>query len=284
MKWAVHETPERLMNDQYMPSSSPYQLFMQTINDDVSTHWHEFYEISFVVSGSATHVLNGVPARIAKGSIFLMTPADFHEIIMDADGETLQLYDLIFTEQLIREPLMELLFDRISVKSHIFDTDEFTQIEAEFKRIWRETHDWQAGSEFIVQGCLERVLIDLSRACRPKQIQTPASGEQLVQSPIRKALIYIQHHFRDSIPLEEVARLCGLSANYFSECFHKQTGMTFQLYVQELRLQFAKSLLKATKLPITEVSFASGFNTLPHFERTFKKRFAATPRQFRQSI
>ncbi|BBH19076.1 hypothetical protein Back11_04210 [Paenibacillus baekrokdamisoli] len=280
---SVHRTPERLMNEQYMPASSPYQIFLHAIEHTIITHWHEFYEMAFVVSGTGTHVRNGVPSRIEKGSVFLMTPADFHEIKVD-EGQILHLYNLIFTEQLIREPLMELLFDHVSELTHTFVGAECAQVEAEFKRLWDETLHWQAGSEVIVQGSLERLWIDLSRKCRSMPITIKPAGEPFLQSPIRKALIYIQHHFREPLPLDEVSRLCGLSTNYFSECFHKQTRTTFQSYVQELRLQFAKSLLKATRLPITEVSLAAGFNTLPHFERTFKRRFACSPREFRRSI
>lgn len=59
--------------------------------------------------------------------------------------------------------------------------------------------------------------------------------------------------------------------------------MPFQVYVKEARLQFAKSLLGTTTLPITDICFASGFNTLPYFERAFKQKFAVSPRDYRKS-
>ena len=136
----------------------------------------------------------------------------------------------------------------------------------------------------LVQGSVERLLIQLSRRSGPAPAAShDARSADLPMSPaVRKALIYIQHHFRETLTLDDAAASCGLSSNYFSECFSKGTGVTFQAYVQDLRLQFAKSLLKTTRLPVTEICFASGFNTLPHFERAFKKRFGGTPGDYRK--
>ncbi|MBM7563854.1 helix-turn-helix domain-containing protein [Paenibacillus sacheonensis] len=282
---SVYKSPERLTNDSYMTQSSPVRLFKQRLDGHIDTHWHEFYEMGFVVAGSGTHVLNGVPLRIGRGDAFLLTPADFHSLEPDP-GDSLQLYDLIFGGHFIREPLQELLFAHGTHHTAGYGPEETAAAEREFELIWEESENWQAGSGMLVQGSVERLLIQLSRGSRESRAE--ASGRlaenqpiQPIQPAVRKALIYIQHHFRETMALEEAAGSCGLSPNYFSECFRKGTGVTFQAYVQELRLQFAKSLLKTTRLPVTEICFASGFNTLPHFERAFKKRFGTTPREHR---
>ncbi|QHW34094.1 AraC family transcriptional regulator [Paenibacillus rhizovicinus] len=282
---SVYRGPERLTNESYMPQASPVRLFKQRLEGRIETHWHEFFEMGFVVGGSGTHVLNGVPMRLSRGDLFLLTPADFHSLEPDSGG-TLELYDLIFNDQFIRDPLLELLFDRGTHRTACYDREETEAAEREFELIWKESADWQAGSGMLVQGSVERLLIQLSRRSREAGDEYASSGGQAVNQPIqpsvRKALIYIQHHFRDTITLEDAAGSCGLSPNYFSECFRKGTGVTFQTYVQELRMQFAKSLLKSTRLPVTEICFASGFNTLPHFERAFKRRFGASPREHRK--
>ena len=237
--------------------------------------------MGFVVAGSGTHVLNGVPLRLGRGDAFLLTPADFHSLEPDP-GETLELYDLIFNDHYIREPLLELLFDQGMHHTAFYDEQEAEAAERN-RAIWEESAAWQAGSAMLVQGGVERLLIQLARRSKKAQAGLTAArpASQPIQPAVRKALIHIQHHFRETISLEDAAR-SGLSPNYFSECFRKGTGVTFQTYVQELRMQFAKSLLRTTRLPVTEICFASGFNTLPHFERAFKKRFGASPREHRK--
>ncbi|SEM64378.1 AraC family transcriptional regulator [Paenibacillus sp. OV219] len=280
---SVYKGPERLTNDRYMTLSAPFRLFKHSIDGLIDTHWHEFFEMAFVVSGSGTHMLNGVPLRLTRGAAFLLSPADFHSLEPDP-GETLQLYDFIFNDHFIREPLPELLFDHRTAYTHWYVEEQIAELEQEYERIWEESITWQPESEILIQGTVERLLIDLFRKCRAADQQQGSDGEpyQALQSAVRKGLIYIQHHFREPLSLEEVATYCGLSANYFSECFRKGTGSTFQSYLQEVRLQFARSLIKTTQLPITEICFASGFNTLPHFERAFKKRFLLPPREYRK--
>ncbi|MBO7746093.1 helix-turn-helix transcriptional regulator [Paenibacillus sp. MWE-103] len=273
--------PERLMNESYMTLSAPVRLFRHHVDGRIDTHWHEFFEMGFVVAGSGTHVLNGVPSRLARGSAFLLTPADFHSLEPDP-GETLRLYDLIFTDRGIREPLLALLFGQGGGHAADYGPEETEAAEREFALIWEESAERRAGGDLLVQGSVERLLVGLSRRSRTRQEGDGLQGGDGPVAPaVRKALIHIQHHFRDPLPLEEAAASCGLSPNYFSECFRKATGVTFQTYVQELRLRFAKSLLMTTRLPVTEICFASGFGTLPHFERAFKKRFGSTPRACR---
>jgi AraC-like DNA-binding protein len=73
-----------------------------------------------------------------------------------------------------------------------------------------------------------------------------------------------------------------LSANYFSECFHRVVGTPFQTYLADTRLEFAKALLGVSQLSVTEVCYASGFNTLAHFERMFKRKYGHTPSRYRR--
>ncbi|HZG56242.1 AraC family transcriptional regulator [Paenibacillus sp.] len=280
---SAYNTPDRLMNEQYLTLSAPYRLFRQELvaGKTISTHWHEFYEMAFIISGTGTHVLNGVSHRISRGDAFLLTPADFHNLIPDP-GLTMHVYNLIFALPFLRNELFELLFEHETTHTCKFDEPSASLIELEYNRLWEESQTRQAGSAYVVQGCIERLLIDLFRRSRSRSETELIPAGSSIHPSVRKALIYIQIHFRETLALADVASYSGLSHNYFSECFSKQTGTTFKLYVQELRLQFAKSLLSTTQLPITEVCYASGFGTVPHFEKAFKKKTGISPRDYRK--
>lgn len=285
-----HATPERLRHEQYMSLSSPFRIFRHHIDTRIDVHWHEFCELALVVGGQGTHVVNGTPAPLRKGLLFLMTPADFHEIIPDP-GQRIDLYNVIFSEPFIRPELFRRLFAQRGDTCVWLGEEAFPAFEAEFARMWRESEQRQEDSEFIIQGALERVLIDRERLRRNGSEKREEAGSPLpeplgdeaqrLHPSIRSAVTYIQHHFREPLTLAEVASHTGLSANYFSECFSKQVGASFQCYLQERRLQFAHSLLCVTALPVTEICYASGFSTLNHFERTFKKKYGRAPRSLR---
>ena len=276
-----YRLPELLTNDQYMNLSSSFRIFKDHIRQVVDVHCHEFYELAFVTSGSGVQKINGVELPLVKGSIFLLTPADFHEIIPDEHSE-IQLYNLIFTSELIQQQLMELLFSVKHLYTHCFEEQDYERMLGEWERIWEEAQSARIGSQWIVRGAIERVLIDLYRQFNilPSDMEK-GNASHTIDAVIRSSTILIQHRFRESITLQQVAKHYNLSPNYFSGCFKQVLGMSFQTYVVNTRLEFAKSLIRVSNLSVTEVCLSSGFNTLTHFERMFKKKFGVTPSGYR---
>ncbi|MCQ6561348.1 AraC family transcriptional regulator [Paenibacillus mendelii] len=276
-----HRLPELLTNDQYMNLSSSFRIFKNQIRNIIDVHCHEFYELAFVTSGSGVQKINGVESPIVKGSIFLLTPADFHEIVPDKNAG-IQLYNLIFTSEMLHQQLMELLFSVRHIYTHHFEDEEYERMLWEWERIWDEAQISRVGSQLIVRGAIERVLIDLFRQCSILQSDFEnRTARNTTDAIIRSSTIFIQHRFRESISLEQVAKHYNLSPNYFSGCFKQVLGVSFQTYVVNTRLEFAKSLIRVSNLSVTEVCLSSGFNTLAHFERMFKKKFGVTPKEYR---
>lgn len=269
--------PRRLINAEYINKPfTPLELYKQTIYDSSSTHWHEFYELGFVIAGQGTHLLNGKAYPLHQGSIFLLTPADFHQVLSQPK-EPLQLYDLVFSFDALSEEVFKLLFNGQPNYLANCEGPVYELIIAEFQVLWNELNTCQTGRQLILKGSLERILIYLMRNCLTQQTPLTQIVSDQHHQKLRKSLIYIHHHFRERLTLQEVAEQLPLSANYFSECFSQVYGMSFQKYLQQLRLQFAFSLLSSATLSITEVCHAAGFNSLSHFERAFKQKFGQLP-------
>lgn len=74
--------PKRLTNEAFMAASDFY-VYNDSHSAPIKLHCHEFYEMSFIASGTGIHILNGELFRLSRGSLFLLNPADFHEIIPD---------------------------------------------------------------------------------------------------------------------------------------------------------------------------------------------------------
>lgn len=262
-------------------TSGSLQIYRQVLFEPFETHWHDFYELAFVLAGQGEHVLNGVARPLQRGSLFLLTPADFHMINPQAE-DPLIVFDVIFQTDILKEEVYRLLFQDLTSYQLCFAPAEADELEREFERLFSESQTCQVGSHLILPGTLERILIELYRK---NLTLAPAQPREVAAEQHQKlslSLIYMHHHFRESLSLEDVAQQVHLSPSYFSECFHRTYGISFQHYLQKLRLHFARSLLSAAQLPVSHICFASGFQTLSHFERTFKQYFGLSPRQFLQ--
>jgi AraC-like DNA-binding protein len=80
-----------------------------------------------------------------------------------------------------------------------------------------------------------------------------------------------------------VASQMDLSARYIQELL-QETGSSFTERVMELRLQKARTMLadpRFDRVKIGEIAFTCGFNEASYFNRCFRRRFGASPTQFR---
>lgn len=274
-----HSSLKRLSSQEYKLSHQPIQIYRQVLTGAFETHWHDFSEMGLVLSGRGEHILNGQTHPLQRGCLFLLTPADFHRIVPQP-GEPLVLFDVIFQAEMLKEEIYRWLFQDLTNYQLRFAPAETDEIERECICLQAEAQTGQIGSHLIIIGALERILIKLYRASQGQAGKPSLAGRAEHSQQLGMSLIYVHHHFRRPLPLEEVAGQAHLSPAYFSECFHRVYGVPFQRYLQDLRLQFACSLLSATQLPVAHICNAAGFQTLSHFERSFKQKFGLSPRQF----
>jgi len=99
---------------------------------------------------------------------------------------------------------------------------------------------------------------------------------------LQQALRYINNNFSTDISLERVAGTAGISKYHFSRLFKEMTGLTYQSYLNRVRIEQAKKLLNDDALSITDTGYAVGYSDLTHFERIFKKLTGTTPSRFRR--
>jgi AraC family transcriptional regulator of adaptative response / DNA-3-methyladenine glycosylase II len=83
--------------------------------------------------------------------------------------------------------------------------------------------------------------------------------------------------------LEEVAARFGWSSRQIRRIIHSELGVSPIELVLTRRLLLAKQVLTETKLPITEVAFASGFSSLRRFNDAFRRRYGVPPTRLRKA-
>ncbi|MCD6262263.1 MAG: helix-turn-helix domain-containing protein [Deltaproteobacteria bacterium] len=138
---------------------------------------------------------------------------------------------------------------------------------------------------FFCQSALNRILnvfqtINLSKA----EGNLRTTGPPKVPQGIRKAILYIEKNYMEPLTLDEVARESGMSKYHFSRFFKAKTGCSFSEYLNQKRVEAAKSLMQYHDMNITEVCFAVGFNDLSYFSRVFRKQEGVCPSSYRKRL
>ena len=272
----MHMDPERLSAADLIAAGTPFRVYQTLEAEPSPLHWHDFYEMALILRGRGWHSINGNRHVLQPGALFLLTPVDFHSLDPES-GHRLELYNLIFVGQFLDAELRQWLFTGQTYLHFDLPPNLLARLRPEFDQIWDESQQSGLASHRRMRSSLEKILLEVARHSQGGQ-PLESSGH----SAIHNALLYVQHHFRAPLSLAEVAAQAKMAPTYFSQAFHKTTGIQFQKYLADLRLRFAASLLHTDpSLPIAEICFASGFGNMANFGRAFRAKYGLSPREYR---
>jgi AraC-like DNA-binding protein/mannose-6-phosphate isomerase-like protein (cupin superfamily) len=241
----------------------------------VGVHWHDYYELGYVLEGEAAHVVNAVEEHITPGSAFLLSPADFHAL------EPVGSVPLRVLNAVLHPQLVESVLDSVIPSADTWlpwTTAALPSGAPAVRRVCEETASRAPGWEVVVDALLRGLVVDLARSCSPatggadqsRTVAQPSAG-------VRRAVRFVERHFREPLTLAQVAAVAHLSPHWFSEQFRVATGASFQGYLKRRRLQFARALLDSTDLGVTEVCHAAGFNDPSYFGRAYRAQYGSSP-------
>lgn len=105
------------------------------------------------------------------------------------------------------------------------------------------------------------------------------------QDNVGKALRYIYDKFKSpDFTIGELAQKLHFTPTYISKLFKKEMGTTPQLYLLNVRLEFAADLLHGSDLSVAEVAATSGFNSTAYFIKQFKNKYGTTPKKYARDM
>jgi two-component system, response regulator YesN len=131
-------------------------------------------------------------------------------------------------------------------------------------RTWAEWKDWLTRLRQSARAMLEQSGIDKDITVR------------MLQS-IEWTLLRMD----DGITQEESAAAVHLSRGYFSDCFKRTTGATYNDYMRLLRMDQAKRLLAHTELTVQEIAAKCGFADESYFRKLFRQETGSSPKAYR---
>src|SRR4051812_15799142 len=117
--------------------------------------------------------------------------------------------------------------------------------------------------------------------CRPEA--APGTAAWLGTSAVvRRALNLIDGGALDEGSVDSVAGALGIGPRHLHRLFLRHVGASPSTVAQTRRLDFAKRLLDDTRLPITEIALAAGFQSLRRFNAAFQRVYRRAPRDLRR--
>ena len=249
-------------------------------------HTHDTYELNFIKDACGRRFVAGNISNFIPGDLILMAPGIPHcwEIDnkeIDPKAIAIHFKKDFFEKALLNIPELEFLNNLIRksrqglfIKG--FDTQKLMLLYTELL------------GEKSTFGNIVRILKLLREIAITEDVQSLANPEFIwaTDSPqnqrLKKIVEFVFYNFRNSIRLNKVASLIGLSEGAFCAFFKKSTKKTFFDFIKEVRIGYACKLLNADRDKlISAICFESGYNNFANFNRQFKEVIRLSPKEYR---
>ncbi len=143
----------------------------------------------------------------------------------------------------------------------------------------RARHGLSLEIDELILRLVDQVMGTLLHTSTPAPVPERLKRHHLVTA--EKAKDYLFRHFDRNLSLQELADHCCVSLFHFGRIFKALLNKSPHQYLIELRLQHAHLQLKSTDMPVTEIAFQCGFNSLEHFVTSYRKQFHESPSDHR---
>lgn len=270
----------------------PYNTYLCSIPLDftqVPLHWHDEIELIYIKKGTVTVTVDFTPHTISAGTIALILPGQLHSIeqyaVMSGEYENIIFHPGILISKKADTCSTDFL-DPLFSGSHAIpllytpDSPYYAEIAACIDANDKIRSTNPTGYQLFIKSQLFMLFFILINKCLSKEL--PAKDHKSLEK-MKLILKYVENHYMEKITIKKIANELGISQSYFMKYFKNTMGTSFIDYLNEYRLTMASRLLVSSDDSILNIAAEVGYENLSYFNRTFKRRFAMTPREYRTS-
>lgn len=247
-----------------------------------SPHYHDDYEIYFLVKGNRKYFLAHKICDLFPGDVLLTNHHEPHQATLESD-QPYERYLLHISPKMMAGLCKEYkeLADFIDTRAFRVDSETFDEILRTLELLKKESEIKDSISQASIKNLVARVLLLLCRAECANDHEVPLTEKNDIR--LQNSINYIVENYADPITLEQCARIAYMSPSHFSRLFHRLTLMSFKEYLNHLRVQKACELLKQGDCSITDLAMNVGFNSSSYFSQVFKELTGTSPLTYRKN-
>lgn len=233
-------------------------------------HWHGFIEIEFVIDGNCTHQYNGKLYHVKRGDAWIFTAHDSHIAICD---KGLNVTKVSVKPELLHERLQKYL--GFSHPLHCsFDETELHMIQDRLNTLFDEQEHPKMMTRVKASSIINELVLEVVR-------KSPVIPEKQNLGIISDVVSWMHGNYKKDISLTQIAELFSLTPNYLGRLFKNALGISYNDYLNSIRLKCACDLLVTSDNSIKVIAIECGFNSVEYFNSIFKKHYGITPSQYR---
>ena len=261
--------------------TSKNEFFYETYSGDGAgdaPHFHKNYEIIVAAEGGGICTVGERKYTLKTGEFVFVSPFQSHSLEVCGDGK---LVVINFHEHIILS--ISQIIDKKRLTNALFTTTD-TEFEQLIKNLGEQFSDKKVAYRRIEPVSLRLRIKGFLYVVLSKTLE---SGEwtniPATDTVIVEVIQYISDNFTNDISLKTIARDRGYNYQYLSRTFNKIVGINFKRLVNQYRMEYAFAKLQDTNLPLSQIAFESGFQSIRSFDHVCRSVYNKSPMELRRN-
>lgn len=262
-------------------------------------HYHNYYQVCYVVSGEILHRQNNDTVTICAGDAFIVPPGLTHSLHFN--NAYAEIYSLAFEESLFTPGFSQSnayqFLESLQSKATIL-TNNSIRLCITLSRDQRR----------LIENLLQCLIQQQQNSCPPGLSSAPSITAAIVyllaqsyylhpqntseldelanyNSTLLQCVAYIDAHFREPISLTELPKRFGISRSSFYSVFPQFAGMPLQKYVAQKRIKEAQILIRSCpEKSISQIATEVGYLDDSTFYRNFLQITGVSPLKYKNNF
>ena len=246
-------------------------------------HFHEDIEIMTIKEGTLSYVVNGKSVLLREGDTIFVNSNQIHYSQCVNNEVAKYVICIIHPSILSNSITVEMQAIRPITDNPDLPYLRFRYINEHTKNL-RDLilgmpdirHDAFAVTKQFYQ------IWDIIR----KQAESYGMTEETVSDPrmqsFKAMMHFIANNYQKQITLNDIASSGNISKSLCNTLFHQYVGESPINYLMHLRSRKVAEILRAGKMPMTEIAAQTGFRGVSYMSETFRKFFESSPRDYRK--
>jgi AraC-like DNA-binding protein len=257
---------------------------------NIPWHWHEEIEVVLAVEGDTLVICGETEYLLHPGEAIFVNSNVLHKLKRAQKNAPCRINSLLFMPEfvssfpqsiiqqryiapLVRCTTMSEVMLRLDVP---WQKEAIRHYEAAFEAFTSDRY----GYEIRVQVELMQMLLILlenlqDRVCDTDLVQNKDSAR------IKQMLGFIHAHYAEPLTVSQIAAASAISESECYRCFRKVLDTSPIDYLLLYRIRAAAGLLSGSDMSVSDICFATGFNSPSYFAKVFRQELLVSPRSYR---
>ncbi|MBN1672110.1 MAG: helix-turn-helix transcriptional regulator [Kiritimatiellae bacterium] len=281
-----------LMRQKFVFPSDSYSLFIHRVRHKIFTNLKQEMvfqanhpRLHYCIVGRGTLVSEDRTVEYRPGRLFTLSretgayrarekAGEFESFFMEFDIE-----DHVFRESRIEEirsvravRVPSLYVDLPAARRALFEAELFRLVEIMYDR--PPSYPFRARQQLlaILSLCLEWDYVRLVNL-RKENVDTQWHHYLWVE----KAKRFMHEQYPGKLSLRDIGQHVGVDPGYLNQIFQRESGLTLNQYLNDVRIQKAKSLMADGVTHVTDIALQTGFQTSSYFSKCFRTATGTSP-------